>query len=84
MFPNAQDISNIICNRYYPGSSLDADSVLIEPSPEQLSKLVGDGVLARVLSRLQQETQSTDAPTKRVADHALKLLYRTAWEAQAQ
>lgn len=78
-----QTLNDIICNRYYPGSSLDADSVLIEPSAEQLSKLVGDGVLTRVLSRLQQESQSSDARTKQVADHALKLLYRMAWEAQA-
>jgi len=75
-------LNDIICNRYYPGSSLDSDSVLIEPSPEQLTKLVGDGVLARVLGRLQQEVQSSDAHTKRVAEHALKLMYRMAWEAQ--
>jgi DNA repair exonuclease SbcCD nuclease subunit len=77
-------LREIVCNRYYPGSSLHADEVLVEPKPEELSRIVGDGVLARVLVRLQQHAQSTDAATKRVADHALKVLYRIAWEEQAK
>jgi hypothetical protein len=48
-----------------------------------LSKIVGDGVLSRMLERLRDESQSNDATHKRVADHALKLLYRIAWEEQA-
>jgi DNA repair exonuclease SbcCD nuclease subunit len=75
-------LREIVCSRYCPGSILHADEILVEPKPEQLSKIVGDGVLPRVLARLQQETQSTDAMSKRVADHALKLLYRIAWEEQ--
>jgi DNA repair exonuclease SbcCD nuclease subunit len=74
----------IVRDRYHPGSSIEADAVLIEPKEDQLSKIVGDGVLARVLRRLREESQSTDAGTKRVADHALKLLYRIAWEGQAK
>jgi hypothetical protein len=76
-------LKEIVCNRYCPGSCLEADEVLVEPHPEQLNRLVGDGVLARVLERLRNESQSTDSATKRVADHALKLLYRIAWEGQA-
>jgi DNA repair exonuclease SbcCD nuclease subunit len=75
-------LREIVCNRYYPGSSLDADQVLVQPNPEQLSAMVGDGVLARVLSKLQAESQSADIAVRRVADHALKLLYRAAWEEQ--
>jgi hypothetical protein len=77
-------LREIICNRYYPGSSLHVDQVLVEPKPDELCRIVGDGVLARVLGRLQQDAQSTDPAVKRVADHALKLLYRIAWEEQAQ
>jgi DNA repair exonuclease SbcCD nuclease subunit len=77
------ELRNIVCNRYYPGSQLYSDEVLIEPNPEELHRIVGTGVLARVLGRLQQEAQSTDDATKRIADHALKLLYRIAWEEQA-
>jgi hypothetical protein len=73
-------LKEIVCNRYCPGSSLNADAVLVEPNSEQLSKIVGDGVLARILERLQQESQSTDAKVRRVADHALKLMYRISWE----
>jgi DNA repair exonuclease SbcCD nuclease subunit len=72
----------IVRDRYHPGSRLDADGVLIEPNPDQLSNAVGDGVLRRVLARLRDDSQSTDPATKRVAGHALKLLYRIAWEGQ--
>jgi len=69
-----------ILNRYCPGSSLHTDEVLVEPTNEQAAQIVGDGVLARILERLRQQTQSTDTAAKRVAELALKLLYRTAWE----
>ncbi len=73
-------LRDIICNRYCRGSSLDAEEVLVEPNPEQLSKIIGDGVLSRMLGRLRQESRSTDPGSKLVADHALKLLYRIACE----
>ena len=75
-------LRDIVDNRYCPGSSLDSQDVLLEPSPEELTRLSQDGVLARVRARLQDEQKSTDASVKRVADHALKLLYRIAWEEQ--
>jgi DNA repair exonuclease SbcCD nuclease subunit len=75
-------LRDIVSNRYCPGSSLDADGVLIEPDADQQDKIAGDGVLKRMLERLRQEAQTTDANSKRVADHAMKLLYRTAWEEQ--
>ena len=71
-----------IINRYGPGSSYHADAVLGEPSPEQLERVVGDGVLARVLTRLREESRSTDPAEKRVADLAVRLLYQIAWEGQ--
>ena len=46
--------------------------------------LPGLRAVLRVLGRLQQDSQSTNAGTKRVADHALKLLYRIAWEEQCK
>jgi DNA repair exonuclease SbcCD nuclease subunit len=78
------ELREIVCNRYCPGSSLDLDEVLVEPTPDELNGLVGDGVLSRVLGRLQEEARSPDARTKRVADHALKLLYRITWEEQTR
>jgi hypothetical protein len=73
-------LRDIICNRYCPGSSLVADEVLVEPNADELGAIVGDGVLSRVLARLRQESASTDDAVRRVADHALKVLYRLAWE----
>lgn len=63
----------IVRDRYHPGSALDVDAVLVEPDAEQLERIVGDGVLSRMLARLRQESQP-------VAQHATKLLYRIAWE----
>jgi len=77
-------LRDIVCNRYCLGSSLNADQVLVEPDGEQLTKIAGDGVLSRMLARLKQDSQSTDAKAKLVADYALKLLYRIAWEEQPQ
>ncbi len=61
---------------------MNADAVLIEPSAEQLAEVVGNGVLKRVLDRLKEDAQTGDAGAKCVAVHALKLLYRIAWEEQ--
>jgi DNA repair exonuclease SbcCD nuclease subunit len=77
-----EELKQIVQHRYHAGSSLDADAVLIEPTAEQLAEVVGSGVLKRVLEKLKEEAQSTDAAIKRVANHGLKLLYRIAWEEQ--
>jgi DNA repair exonuclease SbcCD nuclease subunit len=76
------ELRQIVLNRYHPGSSMDSDAVLIEPKADQLAEVVGTGVLKRVLDRLKEDAHSTDATSKRVAEHALKLLYRVAWEEQ--
>jgi DNA repair exonuclease SbcCD nuclease subunit len=76
------ELRQIVENRYHPGSGLDNSNLLIEPHAEQLAKMLGPGVLKRVLERLKDESQSTEVATKQVADHALKLLYQIAWEEQ--
>lgn len=79
-----EELKQIVLNRYHAGSSVDADAVLIEPNADQLAEVVGGGVLKRVLERLREEAVSTDPATQRVGSHALKLLYRIAWEEQPQ
>jgi DNA repair exonuclease SbcCD nuclease subunit len=74
------ELGKIIVDRYHPGSSFDADAVLVEPDPDELRSAVGDGVLARVLDRLQAADQRDDP----ISRHALKLLYRLAWEDRPQ
>lgn len=77
-----EEIRDIVCNRYFPGSSVDVDEVLVEPAPDQLGRLVGDGVLSRVVERLRGEAQAADPRARLVAEHALKRLYRIVWEEQ--
>ena len=81
-YARLDELRQIVQNRYHPGSTLDSDGVLIKPNAEQLAEVVGAGVLKRVLDRLKDDVQSTDPVAKRVAEHALKLLYRIAWEEQ--
>ena len=76
------ELMQIVQNRYHAGSNLDANSILIEPSAEQLGEVVGAGVLQRVLERLRQDAQSRDQAVRRVAEHGLKVLFRIAWEEQ--
>ncbi len=45
-------LQEIVSGRYCPGSSFHTDELLIEPTPEQLSTIVGDGVLSRMLGAL--------------------------------
>jgi hypothetical protein len=79
-YTRLDELRQIVQNRYHPGSSMDSDRVLIEPDAEQLAEVVGAGVLKRVLDRLKDDVQVGDLNTRRVAAHALKLLYRIAWE----
>jgi DNA repair exonuclease SbcCD nuclease subunit len=81
-YARLEELKQIVLNRYHAGSSLDAEAVLIEPSANQLDEVVGGGVLKRVLEKLKEEAQSTDAASQRVAGQALKLLYQIAWEEQ--
>lgn len=78
------ELKQVVENRYHAGSSLDSDGVLIAPNEEQLAEVVGIGVVRRVLDRLKEDVFSSDSNAKRVSEHALKLLYRIAWEEQPQ
>jgi DNA repair exonuclease SbcCD nuclease subunit len=81
-YARLNELRQIVQNRYHSGSSMNSDAVLIEPNAEQLAEAVGTGVLKRVLDRLKDDVQSVDPATKGIAEHALKLLYRIAWEEQ--
>lgn len=81
-YTRIDELKQVVMNRYHAGSSLDADKVLIEPGAEQLSEVVGAGVLKRVLERLNEEARSDNPATRRIAAQALKTLYSIAWEEQ--
>ncbi len=74
------ELRQVIEGRYHAGSSFDADAVLIEPTEDELRAVVGDGVLPRVLDRLKADRATADDERRTVATHALKILYRLAWE----
>jgi len=78
-----EELRDIVERRYAQGSAVHADAVYIEPSPERLRDIVGDGVVARVLERLREEAASDDAETKQVADQALRRLYEIALNLEA-
>ncbi len=73
------ELRQVIEGRYHAGSTFDVDAVLIEPTDDELRAAVGDGVLRRVLDRLNAEVANNDE-RRVVAKHALKILYRLAWE----
>ncbi len=81
-YSRLDELKDIVLHRYHAGSSFDTTAVLIEPNIEQVGEVVGEGVLRRVLDRLKEDLKSADAATKNVSGHALKLLYRIAWEEQ--
>ena len=76
------DLRRIVELHHHPGSLMDSNAVLIKPDEEQLAEVVGAGVLKRVLDRLTDDIETGDQGTQEVARHALKLLYRIAWEKQ--
>jgi DNA repair exonuclease SbcCD nuclease subunit len=75
-----EELRQVIEGRYHAGSTFDADAVLIEPTDDELGAVVGDGVLPRVLDRLKADMIADDEDRRAVATHALKILYRLAWE----
>jgi len=79
-YARLDELRQIVRNRYHPGSSLDADEVLIAPSEDELTAAVGSGVLKRVLERLKTDAGSADPAANRVAGRALNLLYQIACE----
>ncbi|MCS7159443.1 MAG: DNA repair exonuclease [Gemmatales bacterium] len=77
-----EELRQVITGRYHPGSVLDDSRLRVQPSEEQLREVVGEGILRRVLDRLNGEIALGDAGTQHVAQHALRWLYRLAWEEQ--
>ena len=75
-----EELRAIVDGRFHVGSRVDADELLGKPNDGELRRLVGDGVLSRVLNQLELDFASPDAPTKRLAGHAIKQLYKIVAE----
>ncbi len=74
-FARLREVVDLVEGRYHVGSRVHTDDVKIAPSAEDLDRLVGDGVLSRLLERLRDEAASSDESVRGVADHALKRLF---------
>ena len=73
-------LRSVLLKSYHAGTSMDDGGVIVEPDADKLAEAVGQGVLQKVLGRLKDDAGSADPNAKRVADHALKLLYKIVWE----
>jgi DNA repair exonuclease SbcCD nuclease subunit len=68
-----------VLDRYLYGELDDAE-LHVQPNEEKIHQVVGDGVLRRVLERLQEESKSDGPDTRHVAERAMQLLYQFAHE----
>ncbi|MFL5240497.1 MAG: exonuclease SbcCD subunit D [Gemmataceae bacterium] len=66
-----------VLKRYQLGA-LDETNLHVRPTPDELSEIAGQGVLSRVLERLQQEANFDEPGVRQVAERAILLLYQIA------
>lgn len=64
----------------YLFAELDESGLHLQPTETEIREAAGEGVLRRVLERLQQETASGEPALRRVAERAMLLLYQIAHE----
>jgi DNA repair exonuclease SbcCD nuclease subunit len=76
------ELREILAGRYLLGE-MDETSLHIQPTQDEIHAAAGQGVLRRVLEKLQAETQSADAATQQVAERAVLLLYQLAGEVRS-
>jgi DNA repair exonuclease SbcCD nuclease subunit len=79
-YERLEELRSVLLKSYHSGTSIDDGGVVVEPDADKLAEAVGQGVLQKVLGRLQNDAASADPNAKCVADHALKLLYKIVWE----
>jgi hypothetical protein len=66
-----------VLKRYQLGQ-LDDGELHIKPTEEEMLEIAGQGVLSRVLDRLQQEVLSPELPMRQIAERGILLLYQIA------
>jgi DNA repair exonuclease SbcCD nuclease subunit len=71
-----------VLTRYQLGD-LDLAGLHVRPTEGEMGKVAGDGVLRRVLDRLQAEAAGDDPAARQVAERAVLLLYQIAREVSA-
>jgi len=66
-----------VLKRYQLGA-LDETNLHLKPTEEEMREIAGQGVLSRVLERLQNEGASSEPAVRQVAERATLLLYQIA------
>jgi DNA repair exonuclease SbcCD nuclease subunit len=72
-------LREILSKRYLLGE-LDDTGLRVQPTEDEMRATAGQGVLRRVLEKLQEEAQTPDPATRQVAERAVLLLYQIACE----
>jgi DNA repair exonuclease SbcCD nuclease subunit len=67
----------------YLFAELDQSGLRLRPAEAEIGEVAGDGVLRRVLERLQSEASTADPEQRRLAERAILLLYQIAHEVSA-
>lgn len=70
-----------VLKRYQLGL-LDEEELHIKPTDEEMREIAGQGVLSRVLEKLQQDVLSPEQPTRQIAERGILLLYQIAKEVE--
>jgi DNA repair exonuclease SbcCD nuclease subunit len=77
-----EELREILAGSYLLGE-LDTSELHLQPTEEQIRAVAGEGILRRVLEKLQEEATHSEPTVRQVADRALLLLYQIAQEAKA-
>jgi DNA repair exonuclease SbcCD nuclease subunit len=67
----------------YLFAELDQCGLHVQPAEAEIREVAGDGVLRRVLERLQTEASAVEPEQRRLAERAILLLYQIAHEVGA-
>ncbi len=77
-----EELRQILGGRYFLGE-LDDSALHVQPDPEEIEAVAGQGVVRRVLDVLQAEATGPDPSLRRRAERALVVLYQIAHEVGA-
>jgi DNA repair exonuclease SbcCD nuclease subunit len=70
-------LREILTHRYLLGE-IDETGLHLQPTEDEMRAAAQQGVLRRVLDKLQTETASPEAPVRQIAERAILLLYQIA------
>ncbi len=73
------ELKEILSHRYLLGE-LDQTGLHVEPTEEEMREVAGQGVLQRILEKLQGEAAAGEPASQEVAERAILLLYQIAKE----